>query len=118
MGVELTEATIIQALTLSQRAQLVVANNLANAETPGYKAQRLSFRAALGQATSQGPAAVLSVQGTLATLPGRVQANGNNVSVTQEMAALAQDQLYYNTAVAAFNHWVTGIKAVAEGKAL
>jgi flagellar basal-body rod protein FlgB len=115
---ELTEATIIQALNLSQRAEWVVANNLANAETPGYRARVLSFRQALARAVTQGPDAVSAVEGTLATLPGRVQANGNNVSVTQQMTFLAQDQLYYNTAVAAFNHWATAIKAVAEGKAL
>ncbi|MBX5467144.1 MAG: flagellar basal body protein [Firmicutes bacterium] len=115
---QLTEAAIVQALSLSQKALLTEANNLANAETPGYQAERWSFRAALAQAIAMGPNAVLSVAGTPVPDPGATQANGNTVSITRSMTALAQDQVYYDTAVAAWQHWQNGIKAVAEGKAL
>ena len=43
-----------QALMLRSRRAEMIANNLANADTPGFKAQDMDFRAALAQATATG----------------------------------------------------------------
>lgn len=43
-----------KALVLRAERQRVIASNIANADTPGYKARELDFKQALGNATSQG----------------------------------------------------------------
>ncbi|HEX22022.1 MAG TPA: flagellar basal body rod protein FlgB [Chromatiales bacterium] len=45
-----------QALAIHSRRSEVLANNLANAETPGFKARDIDFRAALQQAGQQSKA--------------------------------------------------------------
>jgi len=112
----LTDAVIVTTLNLSRQQELYIANNLANYDTPGYKAQSLSFQSQLQAALNQGPQAVAQVTGTVTTLPGAIFNNGNSVDLTAQMASLAKAQLLYETAVQAFNAKVTAIKTVTEDK--
>lgn len=112
-----TDAAIVATMNLSRQQELYITNDLANYDTPGYKAQNLSFQGELAQALSQGPGAVMKVAGTVVTTPGSVSNNGNSVSMTSQMSNLAQTQLLYSTAVEAYNQQVTEIKIVTEGKA-
>ena|SRR5579872_4172342 len=69
----------------SQRAE-VLAANLANADTPGYAARDIDFRAALAAAGSQGDALQLTTTGTganVTTEGGSATADGGNVSTEQ-----------------------------------
>jgi flagellar basal-body rod protein FlgB len=59
-----------QALKVREQRTEVLARNLANADTPGYKAQDLDFRAALA-ATSQ-PAGAAGFNGPVATQAGHM----------------------------------------------
>ncbi len=113
-----TNALVISDLNLSQKRTNLIANNLANYETPGFKASRLSFEGALASAMNRGPSAVLAVQGTIVKSQTSLRADGNNVSLTGQMTALARAQLSYQMAVSAYNHHVTQMKIVTEGKAL
>lgn len=61
-----------QALKLREQRTEMLARNLANADTPGYKAQDLDFRAALA-ASSAGGASAGALQ---ATQPGHIGATG------------------------------------------
>lgn len=112
-----TDAAIVQTMNLSRQQELYITNDLANYDTPGFKAQNLSFQSQLNAALSQGPSAVESVTGTVVTTPGSIAENGNSVSMTSEMTDLAQSQLLYDTAVQAYNEKVTEMKIVTEGKA-
>ncbi len=112
-----TDAAIIQTMNLSRQQELYITNDLANYDTPGFKAQNLSFQNQLAQALQQGPGAVMQVTGFVAQTPGSVDNNGNSVSMTAQMSNLAQSQLLYETAVQAYNEKVTEIKIVTEGKA-
>lgn len=114
----LTNALIASTMQLTQKSENLVANNLANYETPGFKASSLAFEGALASAMSSGPAAVLNVQGTVATSSASLRADGSNVSLTGQMTALAQDQLTYQMAVSAYNHQFTETQIVTEGKAM
>jgi len=64
-----------QALAIHSRRSEVLANNLANAETPGFKARDIDFRAALRQAGQQS-----KVQGSegrlITTNPRHLGGNG------------------------------------------
>ncbi len=120
MGVglnNLTDAAIVATMNLSREQELYITNDLANYQTPGFKAQNLSFQSQLASALNEGPGAVLSVSGTVVTTPGSVANNGNSVSLTAQMSNLAQAQLLYETAVEAYNQQITEIKIVTEGKA-
>jgi len=56
-----------QALYLSARRAQLLAANLANADTPGYKARDIDFRAALAQASGRPDGGRGSAPGTLRT---------------------------------------------------
>lgn len=82
--------------------QQVIAGNLANAATPGYRAQEVSFEQALGAAldSGRGPETVAPSVG-IADSP--VKADGNSVDVTRESMALGETEVTYQALVNAFN---------------
>ncbi|WP_067617365.1 flagellar basal body rod protein FlgB [Alicyclobacillus acidiphilus] len=107
----------INAATLRQS---VYANNIANAETPGYKRQDVAFETYLQSALENGSSAQMgekhiplpgtSTNTSIATLPNiqpvvytdtstAVDNNGNNVDLTNEMTDLAENQVRYDTLV-------------------
>lgn len=114
----LTQTLVVQSLRLNQKSEALIANNLANLETPGFKARELSFQGALAAALGSGPGAVAHVRGKIVALPLNVRADGSSVSLTGQMTALAGAQLQYDLAVQAFNHERTETQIVTEGKAL
>jgi flagellar basal-body rod protein FlgB len=85
----------------------LIAANLANLDTPGYKTRDLDFRAELARASAQaGGNAMYSYASYLPYAPvaRRVRGllerpDGNNVSVERESLALAETQIKYNLAV-------------------
>ncbi len=96
-------------LAFATRRHEILARNIANIDTPGYRAQDLvlptDFRAALDAAlpdvTSTGPTPV-----DVAHAPRLVQAgdmapdtNGNDVNLDQEMARLSENTLFHQTLV-------------------
>ncbi len=74
----------------TRRAQLL-AQNLANSDTPGYKAKDIDFRAALQQMQS-GSAAPLKV-----TRPGHIQPDGTFLGVEEMYRIPTQPSLDGNT---------------------
>lgn len=88
---------IAEALTLHQRRHEVLASNLANVETPGFKAQELDFQTALRDAfaaerTDADPTRKPSVVDD-ATAP--VRADGNSVDLDFQMAKLSANDGRY-----------------------
>jgi flagellar basal-body rod protein FlgB len=77
-------------LTYLTRRQEVVASNIANADTPGYKTQDV---AAPGDFSSTLQAATLTAA---SDLPSRN--DGNNVSIDREAKLLAENSLRFNLA--------------------
>lgn len=69
--------------------QQVIANNIANQDTPGYQASQVSFQSSLAQALQRGGNAAMSV-----TPEGLASGtNGNNVSLSTEMTLLQENNL-------------------------
>lgn len=105
-----------KALNVANLRQQVYANNIANADTPGFKRSNVQFENALSQALlNQGSGALgethipltnsqsLNLSGALEVQPTvvtdtttAVNSNGNNVNVDNEMVSLAANQLKYN----------------------
>jgi flagellar basal-body rod protein FlgB len=97
---------------VSQRQQ-VVANNLANADTPGFTAQQVNFESSLQQAlgSPNGGQATLSVTDSAAA-PG---SNGNNVDTGGQLVAADQATLQYQTMVEMLNAQYRLIQGAAGG---
>jgi flagellar basal-body rod protein FlgB len=91
----------------------VRANNIANAETPGFRASRVDFEASLRQALrGGGPAAAPTVRADAALPNG----NGGTVSLETEMVEMLKDNLVRETMVNAFNHKATMLRTAIAGR--
>ncbi len=115
----------------AQKAQVISAN-IANAETPGYAANRFDFEEDLAQAihtgkgfrltTSHaahiplGPTNFNSVSGKIVTVKDKTGiGDKNNVKVNQEMIDLSENELLYETAAQLLKKKLTQINYVVSG---
>jgi flagellar basal-body rod protein FlgB len=78
-------------LDVGQQRESLVANNIANADTPGFKAQDVSFDAAMTAELSDPPdAAALAAAAPGYRVSGTVALDGNDVSLDDERLEAAQ----------------------------
>jgi flagellar basal-body rod protein FlgB len=90
-----------EALALRAWRQQVIASNIANADTPGYRAVDFDFAAALERALrAQGQARLPRLVETPAAQPA---ADGNTVDLDTERAKFADNALRYEVALRALN---------------
>ncbi|MBH0204516.1 MAG: flagellar basal-body rod protein FlgB [Nitrospira sp. ST-bin4] len=103
-------------LDLRSARQRVIASNLANEETPGYRASELNFMDQLRSAHQgrlpvvlaatqprhfglHGPQGVQAIAGKLNEVPaGDLPLDANSVNLELEMAKLSDNAMQYNTA--------------------
>ncbi len=119
------------ALALRADRQQVLASNIANADTPGYKARDIDFRSALAGALAAAPAAAdvsathpqhLPVPSTNATagdllyrIPRQDSIDGNTVELDAERAQFADNALRYEAGLTDLNAKIKGLLAVIQG---
>jgi flagellar basal-body rod protein FlgB len=74
--------------------QKLIASNIANADTPGYKTQDVDFQAEFQKALAggEGQAHAVEVTGL------RTQNDGNNVNLDRESRLLSENALRFSTA--------------------
>ena len=109
-----------QALTLFAQRNRVLASNIANADTPNYKARDIDFKSALSNArhdtislqrTSQlhQQAWGTSVDGatTMYRIPSQATLDGNTVETDVEQAAFAENALQYRASLAFLDGRIT-----------
>ncbi|KAA9006386.1 flagellar basal body rod protein FlgB [Paenibacillus spiritus] len=118
----------MEAATLRQN---VLANNVANAETPNFKRSDVSFESIL-QAAAEGTAPALGARVTdsrhfrfgTAAVPQPVTTtdrsssmnnNGNNVDIDREMALGAENQLRYNSYITQLNSQLSMMRTAIGG---
>jgi len=90
----------------------VISNNIANVDTPGFKSSSVSFESAFKTALAQDDLEATQTRaGHRAFSDADMEASvvqdtdttyrmdGNNVNIDAENAALAKNQIYYNTLV-------------------
>jgi len=97
---------------LSQQQQ-VVANNLANADTPGFTADQVNFESSLQQALASPDGGQATV--TVTASPDAPGSNGNNVDTGQQLVAADQTTLQYQTMVEMLNAQYRLIQGAAGG---
>jgi flagellar basal-body rod protein FlgB len=107
-------------LKFRQMRQELISSNIANAETPGYKAKKLSFEEALaraldvdgelsmksedGQHYDVGGGGFNNLEPEVSENPnGVVSEDGNTVERDKEMADMAENQIMYNASVQLMN---------------
>ena len=78
--------------------QRTIADNIANLETPGFRASKVEFEDSLREALGDGSgmARPSTVTSTNPALP-----NGNNVSIDEEIVALQETNLRYQLGIEA-----------------
>jgi flagellar basal-body rod protein FlgB len=98
-------------MDLLSARQKVVASNVANADTPGYKTKDLNFQSDFQAALASGTPPAIEVGG----LP--VKNDGNDVSLDREARLLAENALRFNLASGLMRTQIQMIKnAITEGK--
>ena len=95
-----TQLGLERAISGASMRQSVLANNLANAETPGFQRMDLDFHGALAQAMKTGDAATIDAT-TFSPQqdPQTMRADGNGVDIDTESAQMAKNGLEYDALV-------------------
>lgn len=117
-----------KALDYSTLRQKTISNNIANIDTPNYKAKDVSFKNVLAkEVDSQMRANRTSTKHIEFSQSNRVNAqlftksdtaynhNGNNVDIDKEMASLAENQIYYNAVTERISGKFNSLKTVIKG---
>ena len=98
-------------MTLLSDRQKLVASNIANADTPGYRTKDIDFRAEFENATA-GEAPTVIEPSSLAA-----KADGNNVDLDREARLLAENTLRFQIATDFARGDIADIKlALQDGK--
>jgi flagellar basal-body rod protein FlgB len=123
-----TVSTLEKALNYSSAKQKVISQNIANVDTPNYKAKDVSFKATFEQALGQSfhanrsDARHFEFGSRVSSGPGMVtkknvnyNENGNSVDLDKEMADLATNQIYYNALTERINGKFNSLQSVIRG---
>ena len=95
-----TQLGLDQAISGAALRQQVLANNLANAETPGFQRSDVDFHTTLAQAMQTGDAsAIENTTFTPQTDNQVMRADGNGVDIDTESANVAKNGLEYDALV-------------------
>jgi len=99
---DVTQIALERAMSGAQLRQQALANNLANVNTPGFKRFDVDFHGVLARTLERSPSAGM-LQGLRFQLEREtntsVRADGSNVDVEREMAALSENSLEYDALV-------------------
>lgn len=122
-----------RSLSASWMRNAVIRNNIANIETPNFKASEVEFESILARALTEGgfTGAVTHMghrefgTGNINTVRPRVyqqrglsmRMDGNNVDIESENVKLAQNSLFYNTVMEKLNSEIRRLRlAISEGR--
>lgn len=122
------------AIAAAELRQQVIADNIANVDTPGFKRSEVLFEELLARQLSSQATSGLEARRThekhipfgrgrsvvkpqLATDSTTSMNNsGNNVDIDREMALLAKNQLRYNALIQQLNHEISMLRIGIEGR--
>ena len=120
-------------LSASWMRNAVIRNNIANVETPGFKASVLEFESIFSKAVQEGGFVAARTHaghrsfgsGDLNNIRPMIhqsrelsmRADGNNVDIDSENVRLAQNSIFYNTIMEKMNSEIRRLRmAIAEGR--
>ena len=120
-------ATHEQALKLRAQRNEVLSSNIANADTPNYKARDIDFSAALKQAQAAQPVMKTTAPGHLQPpgasggadvryrVPTQPTLDGNTVQTDVEQAAFAENAVQYRASLAFLNGAISTLRYAIKG---
>ena len=120
IGIDKSATLLEKMLDVSSVKHKVIANNIANVNTPGYKKMDVSFADQLEKALNESsvnkfdalqPKIVISKEDTSET----VRNDGNNVDMDKEVSSLVKNTLSYNIDTQLLSKKFEGIKSAIEG---
>ena len=101
------------ALEVRSQRMGVLASNIANASTPGFKARDIDFGQALSAAETgqDGIAAATKYR-----VPLQTSMDGNTVELSQEQTAFAENAIQYQTTLSFLNGRISQITRALKGE--
>lgn len=109
-----TTAALHASLTGEAQRQRVISDNIANVNTPGYKAKRVSFEDSLARALDGQGSSTVSISRSPAEPWASL--NDNTVSLEQETTDLVKSGLHYEAIVTAVNHKFNVLSSAIGGR--
>ena len=125
-----TMEMLLQSMDVTVKRRNLIASNVANAETPGYKAADLDFDAMLKSADVAIQPVTMRrtderhmeslIQPSYPPVKykmdmiGEVRGDGNTVEMEQELAHLAENQIRFETITAVLNKSIKKLKTAIE----
>ncbi|MCL4536488.1 MAG: flagellar basal body rod protein FlgB [Nitrospirae bacterium] len=104
-------------LDVASFRQKLLASNIANADTPGYKAKDISFQKELSEAIegTEGNGKGEQTYQVYETVTTMLNRDGNTVNLDIEMAKVAENTLIYNAATQLMAMKMRMVKDVIKG---
>lgn len=114
-------------LSYSSLRQKAISENIANVDTPNYKAKEVSFKNMFNQAVEKqitanrtdnrhfefkGATPQMFLKSSNSTAYNH---NGNNVDIDKEMSEMAENQIYYNALIDRLNGKFNSLSTVIKG---
>lgn len=122
-----TITSLEYALNYASQKQKVISNNIANADTPNYKAKSVSFSKMLKSEMNDSFSANKTdsrhidfsksenSNGVYVNKNVSYNHNENSVDIDQEMSSLAMNQIYYNAVTDRINRKLQSLQNVIRG---
>ena len=110
-----TISNLERGLDFSAAKQKTIAQNIANVDTPNYKARSVSFNAYRTDQKHMNFGVQTSTSGVFDYQNFRYSNNGNGVDMDKEQANLATNQLYYNALVDRVSGKLNTLQTVIKG---
>jgi flagellar basal-body rod protein FlgB len=120
------------ALNVQAQRQQLLASNIANADTPGFKARDLDFRAALKNALGERAGPLPLTTSSPRHLPAAAatpfeayvgyrretqsSVDGNTVNMDVERAAFAENSVHYEASITFINGLLRGMQTAISGQ--
>jgi flagellar basal-body rod protein FlgB len=96
-------------MDLLSARQKLVASNIANSDTPGYKTRDIDFQSEFRNATDSTSPQISEVSGL------KTKNDGNNVNIDRESRLLAENDIRFNAAASLLRSRLKGLRAAIDG---
>lgn len=105
------------ALELRSRRMGMIASNIANASTPGFKARDIDFQEALSRANAGPGLTDTAIDGaTKFRVPLQPSLDGNTVDLSTEQTAFAENAVAYQTTLSFLNGRIGQLTRALKGE--
>jgi len=106
-----------KALELRSQRLNLLASNIANASTPGYKARDIDFDAALRDATDKGTSVAKAADASMGyRIPLQPSLDGNTVELSTEQTLFAENAVKYRTTLSFLEGRINTISRALKGE--